>query len=94
MTALEEMKLDCLIQKGEAAFYGPKLDLEVKAADGKYITISTIQLDLLLPQKLNLQYIDKEQKLQTPIIIHQSPIGSYQRFLSLLLEQTSGKLPF
>ncbi|CAJ0649484.1 15712_t:CDS:2, partial [Entrophospora sp. SA101] len=63
-----------IFQKGEAAFYGPKLDLEVKAADGKYITIATIQLDFLLPQKFNLQYIDKEQKLQTPIIIHQSPI--------------------
>ncbi|CAJ0633692.1 453_t:CDS:2 [Entrophospora sp. SA101] len=97
ITALEEMKeetkLEYLIQKGEAAFYGPKLDLEVKAADGKHITIATIQLDFLLPQKFNLRYIDKEQKLQTPIIIHQSPIGSYQRFISLLLEKTSGKLP-
>ena len=88
------MKLNYLVQKGEAAFYGPKLDLEVKAADGKYITISTIQLDFLLPQKFNLQYIDKEQKLQTPVIIHHSPIGAYQRFIALLLEQTDGKLPF
>src|SRR3954471_21322626 len=80
--------------KGEAAFYGPKLDIEVEAADGKNITIATIQLDFVLPRKFGLNYIDKEQKLQTPVIIHQSPFGSYQRFISLLLEQTNGKLPF
>jgi threonyl-tRNA synthetase len=98
ITVLEELKkktkLEYLIQKGEAAFYGPKLDLEVKTADGKYITISTIQLDFLLPQRFNLQYIDKEQKIQKPIVIHQSPIGSYQRFIALLLEKNNGKLPF
>src|SRR5947209_17714074 len=80
--------------KGEAAFYVPKLDFEVQAADGKNITIATIQLDFVLPQKFGLNYIDKEEKKQTPVIIHQSPFGSYQRFIALLLEQTSGKLPF
>ncbi|CAI2189866.1 9465_t:CDS:2, partial [Funneliformis geosporum] len=82
------------ILKGEAAFYGPKLDIEIQAADGKNVTISTIQFDFVLPQKFGLHYIDKEQKLQTPAIIHHSPIGTYQRFISLLLEQTEGKLPF
>lgn len=91
---LEEMKITYLVQKGEAAFYGPKIDFEVKAADNKYITISTIQLDFLLPQKFNLQYIDSQQKLQKPIILHQSPIGTYGRFISLLLEKTQSKLPF
>jgi threonyl-tRNA synthetase len=97
-TALEELKkeakLEYLVQRKEAAFYGPKLDLEVKAADDKYITIATIQLDFVLPQKFGLDYIDKEDKKQTPVIIHQTPIGTYQRFTALLLEQTGGKLPF
>jgi len=90
----KEAKIKYLVQKGEAAFYGPKLDLEVKAADGKYITIATIQLDFVLPQKFDLSYIDQKNKEQTLVIIHQSPIGTYQRFISLLLEQTGGKLPF
>jgi threonyl-tRNA synthetase len=51
-------------------------------------------LDFILPQKFGLNYLDKEQKFQTPVLIHQSPIGTYQRFIALLLEQTNGKLPF
>jgi len=86
--------LEYITLKGEAAFYGPKLDLEITAADGKNISIATIQLDFVLSQKFGLNYIDKEQKEQTPVIIHQSPFGSYQRFIALLLEQTNGKLPF
>jgi threonyl-tRNA synthetase len=91
---LNELNLNYVILKGEAAFYGPKLDIEVQAADGKNITLATIQLDFILPQKFGLKYIDKEQKLQNPVIIHHSPIGAYQRFIALLLEQTDGKLPF
>ncbi|CFW93052.1 Threonine--tRNA ligase (fragment) [endosymbiont DhMRE of Dentiscutata heterogama] len=94
INALNELKLNYVILRGEAAFYGPKLDLEITAADGKNITISTIQLDFILPQKFGLNYIDSEQNLKIPAIIHQSPIGSYQRFIALLLEQTDGKLPF
>ncbi|CAG8775786.1 16600_t:CDS:2 [Racocetra persica] len=94
INALNELKLNYVILQGEAAFYGPKLDLEITAADGKNITISTIQLDFILPQKFGLNYIDSEQNLKIPAIIHQSPIGSYQRFIALLLEQTDGKLPF
>jgi len=91
---LEEMNLTYLKEKGEAAFYGPKLDFEVKAQDGKYITIGTIQLDFISPQRFNLKYIDKEQNFQIPMIIHHSPIGTYQRFIALLLEKTGGRLPF
>jgi len=94
INSLQELELEYTILKGEAAFYGPKLDLEIKAADGKNITIATIQLDFILPQKFGLKYTDKEQSLKTAAIIHQSPIGSYQRFIALLLEQTDGKLPF
>ena len=94
INSLNELELEYITLKGEAAFYGPKLDLEITAADGKNISIATIQLDFVLSQKFGLNYIDKEQKEQTPVIIHQSPFGSYQRFIALLLEQTDGKLPF
>jgi threonyl-tRNA synthetase len=94
INSLQELGLEYTVLKGEAAFYGPKLDLEIKAADSKNITIATIQLDFILPQKFGLKYTDKEQNLKTAAIIHQSPIGSYQRFIALLLEQTDGKLPF
>lgn len=92
--SLKEMKTDYEIQVGEAAFYGPKIDFEVQARDEKYITISTIQLDFLLPEKFKLKFLDEKQQLQRPIIIHQSPIGSYQRFIALLVEQKEGKIPF
>ncbi|MCE8168447.1 MAG: threonine--tRNA ligase [Candidatus Moeniiplasma glomeromycotorum] len=94
INALQELGLEYIILTGEAAFYGPKLDFEVQAADGKNITIATIQLDFVSPQKFGLNYKDKEQKKQIPVIIHQSPFGSYQRFIALLLEKTDGKLPF
>ncbi|CAH1760675.1 11270_t:CDS:2 [Entrophospora sp. SA101] len=78
ISVLNELKLNYVILKGEAAFYGPKLDLEITAADGKNITISTIQLDFILPQKFGLNYIDAKQNLKTTAIIHHSPIGTYQ----------------
>jgi threonyl-tRNA synthetase len=56
--------------------------------------LATIQLDFILPQKFGLKYKNKEQKKQIPVLIHQSPIGTYQRFIALLLEKTGGKLPF
>lgn len=91
---LEELKLNYKILLGEAAFYGPKLDIEVEAVDGKIITLATMQVDFPTPLKFGLQYIDEKQELKSPAIIHQSPIGSYQRFIALLCEQTQGKLPF
>jgi threonyl-tRNA synthetase len=91
---LNELKLKYKVLIGEAAFYGPKLDFETQAADGKNITIATIQLDFILPQKFGLFFENKEQGLEMPVIIHQSPFGSYQRFIALLLEKTTGKLPF
>ena len=94
INSLNELNLDYTILKGEAAFYGPKLDIEVQTTDNKNVTLSTIQLDFILPQKFGLKYIDKEQKLQTPVIIHHAPASAYQRLIALLLEQTSGQLPF
>jgi threonyl-tRNA synthetase len=91
---LEELRLNYTLLPGEAAFYGPKLDIEVQAADGKIITLATMQIDFPTPEKFGLQYINEKQELKTPVIIHQTPIGSYQRFIALLIEQTEGKLPF
>ncbi|KLL02117.1 MAG: threonyl-tRNA synthetase [Mycoplasmataceae bacterium RC_NB112A] len=94
ISCLNELELKYEILRGEAAFYGPKLDFEVQTADGKNITLATIQIDFILPQKFDLNYINKTEKKQVPVIIHHSPFGSYQRFIALLLEQTEGKLPF
>ncbi|EOA06937.1 Threonyl-tRNA synthetase [Mycoplasma yeatsii 13926] len=78
---------------GEAAFYGPKLDIQIKTAQNHEITVSTIQLDFLMPMKFNLSYVDKDQKLVRPIMIHRGLIGTYERFVAILLEQTKGVLP-
>lgn len=91
---LEESNLDYVECPGEAAFYGPKIDIEVKVSSEKIITLATIQIDFLIPKKFNLNYIDNNQKIKTPVIIHHSPIGSYQRFIALLCEQNKGKFPF
>lgn len=92
--ALNELKVNFVKLKGEAAFYGPKLDFEVKAIDGKTITLATIQIDFVLAEKFALSYTDEHGQQVSPIIIHFSAIGSYQRFIAILLEQTQGKLPF
>ncbi len=79
---------------GEAAFYGPKIDVQVKTALGHSITMSTIQLDFLLPKKFELHYRDSNQNNKTPVLIHRGLIGTYERFISILLEQTKGVMPF
>lgn len=79
--------------KGEAAFYGPKIDFQYKTIHEKYITISTIQLDFLLPKKFELTYKNENGENNTPIIIHLGLIGTYERFISCLLSQTKGILP-
>jgi len=94
ISSLNELNLKYFIKKDEAAFYGPKLDFEVEVISGKNITISTIQIDLILANSFDLNYIDKEGKKKKPVIIHQSPIGTYQRFISFLCEKNKGKLPF
>lgn len=79
---------------GDAAFYGPKIDIEVKTVLGHKITLATLQLDFLLPKKFNLTYTNINNEKQSPIIIHRGLIGTYERFLAILLEQTNGVLPF
>jgi threonyl-tRNA synthetase len=78
---------------GEAAFYGPKIDVQAKNSQGKEETIATSQVDIVIPKRLNLTYIDENGEKKNPIIIHRAILGSYERFVAFLLEQTEGKLP-
>ncbi len=78
---------------GEAAFYGPKLDVLVKPAIGNEVALSTIQLDFLLPRRFELSYINEENVRETPVVIHRAILGSLDRFIAFLLEETKGILP-
>lgn len=90
---LDELKLPYHPMIGEAAFYGPKFDVQIKTALGHELTISTIQFDFLLPKKFNLTYIDENNKEVNPVIIHRGLIGTYERFIATLLEQNKGVFP-
>jgi len=90
---LNEFGLDYYEAIGEAAFYGPKLDVEVKPAVGPEVTLSTCQLDFLLPRKFELSYIDKEGNKQIPVVIHRAILGTFDRFTAFVLEETKGLLP-
>ena len=79
---------------GEAAFYGPKLDVEVKPAVGPEVTLSTCQLDFLLPRRFDLSYIDSEGNKQTPVVLHRAIFGTFDRFTAFLIEETKGAFPF
>ena len=78
---------------GEAAFYGPKLDVEVKPAVGPEVTLSTCQLDFLLPKRFDLFYVDKDGSKKTPVVIHRAILGTFDRFTAFILEETKGNLP-
>lgn len=90
---LTELKLNFYEAKGEAAFYGPKLDVQIKTAIGHDITISTCQLDFLLPERFKLEYIGKDGKTHRPVVIHRAILGTFDRFLSFLIEETKGAFP-
>ena len=91
---LNELKIEYKEFIGEAAFYGPKVDLQVKTALNKIITMSTLQLDFLLPHRFEMKYVDDNEQQQTPVLIHRGLIGTYERFIATLLEQTKGVLPY
>ena len=78
---------------GEAAFYGPKLDVEVKPAIGPEVTLSTCQLDFLLPRRFELNYIDSNGEKQIPVVIHRAIFGTFDRFTAFLIEETKGAMP-
>jgi len=90
---LTELNINFYEAKDEAAFYGPKLDVQIKTALGHDITISTCQLDFLLPQKFDLEYVDKDGEKRKPIVIHRAILGSSDRFISFLIEETKGAFP-
>ena len=90
---LQEMKLDFYEAKGEAAFYGPKLDVQIKTAVGHDVTISTCQLDFLLPQRFELEYIGEDGAAHRPVVIHRAILGTFDRFLAFLIEETKGAFP-
>ena len=78
---------------GEAAFYGPKLDVNVRPAVGAEYTLSTCQLDFCLPAKFDLKYVDKDGEKKTPVVLHRAILGSLDRFMAFILEETKGNLP-
>ncbi len=78
---------------GEAAFYGPKLDVQIKSAIGHELTLSTCQLDFLLPERFDLTYIDRDGTKKRPVVLHRAILGSVDRFIAYLLEQTKGVFP-
>ncbi len=80
-------------EKGEAAFYGPKIDVQIKNSLGKEETIATSQVDIVVPKRLGLVYAEKDEKEKNVIVIHRAVLGSYERFIAYLLEQTNGNLP-
>ena len=90
---MDDLKLPYVEKIGEAAFYGPKLDVQVKPAVGNEITISTCQIDFCLPMKFDLSYIDKDGSKKTPVVLHRAVFGSIDRFIAYYLEETRGVLP-
>ena len=90
---LTELNLNFYEAEGEAAFYGPKLDVQIKTALGHDVTISTCQLDFLLPRRFELSYIGEDNKEHTPVVIHRAILGTFDRFISFLIEETKGAFP-
>ena len=90
---LNDLGIDYVEKIGEAAFYGPKLDVQVKPAVGNEITLSTCQLDFCLPAKFDLKYVDADGSKKTPVVIHRAVFGSIDRFIAYYLEETKGVLP-
>ena len=90
---LKELNIDFYEAEGEAAFYGPKIDIQIKTALNHDVTIPTCQLDFALPERFELEYVDQNGQKQRPAVIHRAILGSSDRFISFLLEETKGNLP-
>lgn len=93
ISAVKDKGLDYVIEEGEAAFYGPKLDFMVKDALGRSWQLGTIQVDYNLPERFDLNYKGSDNELHRPVMIHRAPFGSMERFIALLLEHTGGNFP-
>ena len=90
---LKDLNIDFYEAEGEAAFYGPKIDIQIKTALGHDVTIPTCQLDFALPERFDLKYVGKDGNEHRPVVIHRAILGSSDRFISFLLEETKGNLP-
>ena len=93
IVAAEKKGLKTVVETGEAAFYGPKLDFMVKDALGRQWQLGTIQVDYNLPERFGLEYTDADGSKQRPVMIHRAPFGSLERFTAVVLEHTAGHLP-
>lgn len=93
ISAVQDKGLNYIIESGEAAFYGPKLDFMVKDALGRQWQLGTIQVDYNLPERFDLTYVGSDDKLHRPVMIHRAPFGSMERFIAILLENTAGNFP-
>ena len=91
--ALEDGKLNFVEIPGEAAFYGPKIDVQVWSAIGREFTLATNQVDFAVPSRFNLTYTDNQNKSQTPLCIHRAPLGTHERFIGFLIEHFAGNFP-
>ncbi|MBC7552348.1 MAG: threonine--tRNA ligase, partial [Taibaiella sp.] len=91
--ASSEKGLKTVIEYGEAAFYGPKLDFMVRDALGRKWQLGTIQVDYNLPERFELEYVDSDNTRKRPVMIHRAPFGSMERFIAVLLEHCAGNLP-
>lgn len=90
---LNDLGIEYVEKIGEAAFYGPKLDVQIKPVVGNEVTLSTCQLDFCLPAKFDLKYVDSDGSKKTPVVIHRAILGTLDRFIALYLEETKGNLP-
>ena len=90
---LDELGFDYYEAKGEAAFYGPKLDVQIKSAIGHDVTLSTCQLDFLLPERFDLTYVDQNGDKVRPVVIHRAILGTFDRFMAFLIEEYKGAFP-
>lgn len=91
--AMDELNVDYIEVEGEAAFYGPKLDVQVRTAIGMEETLSTVQLDFLLPERFELTYIGEDGKQHRPVVIHRGVVGTMERFVAYLIEEYKGAFP-
>jgi len=91
--AIDKKKLSYVRSEGDAAFYGPKLDIIIKDAIGREWQCGTIQVDFMLPKRFKLEYIDEDGKVKTPALIHRAPLGSLERFVAILIEHYAGAFP-
>ena len=94
MTAIKESKLEYSINKGEGAFYGPKIEFVLRDAIGRDWQCGTLQVDLNLPGRLGASYVDTDGSKKVPVMLHRALFGSLERFIGILIEHYSGKLPF